>query len=445
MIKKCIFTIIIFLIILLCCKKTLNNNDVPLIKETDLEAKEIKKTKGIGVVNVDRLRFRSDNDLHSKTLRYLDKGIVVTILNKDYKRVRIGEMEDYWYQIEYDGITGWVFGYFLDIYSSYENAKIGAKKYIQLKTIDKKDNIIYYEDAINKNLFFLSNGKILQVIDGRKGIAKILKTQPGLIVVNYFFTKISSSIYYIAKSSSNLNGNGNLYFYDLNKKKNELILKDVYAADINEKNDIALVLSIQKSLKDNYWVIKSFDIKSKSNIKKITKIKQNRDSENLEDDIFSTTLQRELGSFVDLKMDKKANFIYFKPPEENQTYLISISNGDFIQVDIEQSPVYNIDSSQFITINSEQDIDGTGKYSIILKDKFSGMEKEIIRSQLYPISFSISPKKNFLAISMIDVNVQKDKYYPSSVYVLSLSTYSLIAISTEGESYQPKWSSTLLK
>ena len=130
---------------------------------------------------------------------------------------------------------------------------------------------------------------------------------------------------------------------------------------------------------------------------------------------------------------------------ENHTYLISLSNGDYIQVDIEQSTVYEVDSSQYISFVTEEDLDGKGIYSIILKDKYSGMEKEVIRSKLYPISFSISPKKSFLAISMIDVNVSKDKYYPSSIYVLSLSTYSLIPISTEGKSYQPKWSNTLLR
>ena len=100
------------------CKKE-NVNDIDdFNKKNILKAEEVKKSEKVGVVNVDRLRFRSDSDIHSKTLRYLDKGAIVTILEKDNMRVKIGEMEDYWYQIEYEGITGWVFGYFIDVYSS---------------------------------------------------------------------------------------------------------------------------------------------------------------------------------------------------------------------------------------------------------------------------------------------------------------------------------------
>ena len=433
------------MIIPLYCKKTDIDEDAFLKKENRLNNKEIRKAKGFGVVTVNSLRFRTDNDLHSKILRHLDKGVIVTVLNKDYNRVKIGEMEDYWCQIEYNGITGWVFGYFLDIYSSYENAQIGLKKQLQPITSDKEKTKMYYEDAINKNLFFLSNGKILQVIDGRKSITKILRTEPDLIVTNYFFTNHSSYLYYIAKYSNNLIGNGSLYLYNLNTERNKLIVKEVYTADINNEKKIVLILSLQKSTQSEYWIISLLNIESKSNIKEITRIKKNKKIESIENDPFSMTLSRELGSLVYLKLDEIGNFIYFRPPEEDQTYLISISNGEYIQVESKRSDVFNIDSSQFISISSDQDVNGKGIYSIVLKDKFSGMEKEIIRSNLYPINFSISSKKNFLGISMVDLNKLEKKYYLSSIYVLSLSTYSLITISTKGESYQPRWSNSLLR
>ncbi len=449
MIKKIkfiiIYSIILLIIFIFSCKKNNENKDVNLINEGILKAEDLKKTEKVGVVNVDRLRFRSDNDIHSKTLRYLDKGAIVMILKKDNNRVKVGEMEDYWYQIEYEGITGWVFGFFLDVYSSYESAKIGVKKYIEPSEVYENNIDLFLEDAINKNFFFLSNGKINQVIDVREKKVKIINTEPDLEIADYFFSSKSYNLYYIAKRSNNFNENGNLYYYNFENNSNNLITKNVFAADLNEKKDIILILSRLKTFNKQYWIIKIIDLEKESEVKDIAKIEQKKNIEISETDVFSLTFSRELGSFSYLELDENGNFIYFKPPEENLTYLISIANGDFIQIEKEQDPTYNIDSSQFITVNSDEDSNGKIIYNIILNDKFSGKQKEIISSKFYPINFSISPKKNYLGITMINLDKTINKYYSSSVYVLSLSTYSLIDISTESNSYQPKWSNRLLK
>ena len=427
------------------CKKE-NVNDIDdFNKKNILKAEEVKKSEKVGVVNVDRLRFRSDSDIHSKTLRYLDKGAIVTILEKDNMRVKIGEMEDYWYQIEYEGITGWVFGYFIDVYSSYDNAKISAKEYLESTNYDKNNIDLYFEDIVNKNLFFLSDGKINQVTDVKLKQTKVLETESDLDVIDYFFSNISNKLYYIAKRPNHFNDNGNLYYYNIEKNSSHLIAKNVFTADINEKKDIILILSKQKSFNKQYWIIKLLNLELQKEVKDITKIEQKRSNEISENDVFSMTLSRELGSFSYLELDEKSNFIYFKPPEEDLTYIISITNGNYIQVEKEQDSSFKIDSSQFISVNSQEDKTGIIMYSIILNDLFSGKQKEIISSRFYPLNFSISPKKNYLGITMIDMENKIDKYFSSYVYVLSLSTYSLIDISTGGKSYQPKWSNRLLK
>jgi len=433
--------IILIIFSLVGCKKTSEDINILLEKEPEILTKEIKSSEGYGVVNVDRLRFRADNDLHSKTLRYLDKGTIVSIIKKDNKRVKIGEMEDYWYQIEYNGITGWVFGYFLDIFSRYQNAEFAANLYKDSET--SKENFasdpLMNENSINNKLFFLSNGKILKVIDVVNGKAKLINTISGFIVTNYFFVNDPNLIYYIAKKEDSYNSNGILYTHDLKTGKNNYILKEVYAADINLKNSLILILT-QKSIKnDLFWAIRTIDIEKKNDLKEIAMIKKKKESEDLENDMFSKTLQREKGSLVNLKLDDNGNFIYFKPPEENQTYLISMSTGESIQIDAEEYKSYDIDDTRYVVIYSEGDESGIGLYSIVLKDKLSGMEKELVKSELYPLNISISPRKNFLAISMIDLNKISNNYHRSSIYVLSLSTYSLRAISTEGRSYQPKW------
>jgi len=439
----------IFLFTFTSCKKNESyKTEVFLNNSSKLKVEEIKKNFGVGVVNSDRLRLRSLNDLHSKTLRYLDKGAIVTILAKDNNRVRIDEIEDYWYNVEYEGIKGWIFGYYADIYSSLEDAKYGSSKYLNDNPADKftQTSSGYYEDAINKNLFFLLNGKIYQVIDGKKGNAKFIKTQTGLKVINFFFNETADKIYYIASPLKSSNDYGNLYLYDISSDENRVIHKSVYALSINSKDHRSIILTSKKDKSKTFWVLKYFDMKNFETIGDILFLpKADPPLEDATDDIFSLTLKRELGSLVYLEWDRKKNFLYFKPPEENQTYLISLSNNDSIKIDLEKRNTFDIDSSRYLAINSEEDGWGKNLYIITMKDRISGIEKEIIRSELYPINFCMSPRQIYIAISMISMKEVINGCFPSSIYVLSLSTYSLAPISTDGNSYQPKWSPTLLK
>jgi hypothetical protein len=435
-----LFTITTMIFLSSGCKKQDAGTDISLIKDLTKQDQNIKNSSGSGVVNVDRLRFRADNDLHAKTLRYLDKGTIVSVISKDEIPVKIGEMEDYWFQIEYDGIKGWVFGYFLDLYQTYDDALAGSKKYLDPNFSAIKDDNNYFDEAINNNLFFLSEGKILQVTDGKKGVAIKLKTLPDLAITNYFISDNGNNIFYIGKQSANLRGNGMLFRYNLPTERNFLLVKDVYMADLHEKKNQMILLSEQTAAKDKYWTVKISPIDNTSKIREIVKIKKNKDIEPLENDNYTMSLERELGSLVKINISENGSFIYFKPPEEAQAYLISISNGTYIQVDPEQLESFSIDENQSIFVKSEENDQEKPGYNIFLKDKVSGLEKEIYRSELYPLNFSLSPRKNFVAISMIDLNNIKDKYYSTSIYVLSLNSFSMIPISTESSSYQPRWS-----
>ena len=73
-------SITIFILFYSSCKKDNINNINNLDKKNILKAIEVKKAEKVGVVNVDFLKFRSDNDIHSKTLRHLHKGYIVTII-----------------------------------------------------------------------------------------------------------------------------------------------------------------------------------------------------------------------------------------------------------------------------------------------------------------------------------------------------------------------------
>jgi hypothetical protein len=420
------------------CRKSTEDN-IPLQKESHLKIQELKSSSGAGVVNVDRLRFRSDNDLHSKTLRYLDRGTIVEIIKRDKGRVRIGEMEDYWYQINYDGITGWVFGYYLDIYSTIDQARAGSKRFKSgLENSDESVNS--YEPGIDNALFFIRNGKLVQVINGEIGKAKVIATVPGTILTNYYFSSDRKTIYYIGKQSISSRENGTLYRYSIPEEKNTVLSKNIFAASYDPADDQFLTVSRQKSISRKNWLITILDVERKGQAGKTYTIPIQEESHEQAQDIFTNTLRREKGSLVTLEKDEKGEFIYFKPPEENQTYLISLTNGDYIQTDYDMDPAHRVDQARTLSIKTSVDYEGKSLYSVILTDIYSGMVKELITSPLFPISFTVSNYQNYVAISMVNTAIGQDAdIYPSSVYVLSLNTYAMIPISTDGISYQPGW------
>jgi hypothetical protein len=404
---------------------------------------ETKKTSGFGIINVDRLRLRADNDLHSKTLRYLDKGDIVRIIDKDNDRVRIDDMEDYWYEIEYNGITGWIFGYYVDLYSDYESARIGSGRYASSQSgIEKKP---VYEEPIADNLFFISNARLFRIPAGLSSEPVQLKSEDGYRIMNYFFTKRSRKLFYIASRSGNIDGNCNLYSYDFASKTNALLLKSIYTAYFDPDKNSIITAGIGKKMLDEYWIIGIFDLLKKEPVKEVIRFKKGHDEEIQKGDFFSRTLGRELGTLCYLEWNDKKNLIYFKPPEENQTYLVSTGDGSFIRIDVEKSNMFVIDSSKYLEMGSSLDKNGNTVYVITLKDKFSGIEKEISSSPLYPLNFSLSPKLNYVAITMADNGKTVNGCYSTSIYLLSLNNYSLSRLTFDNASYQPKWSYYPLK
>ena len=68
------------------------------------------------VLNDDRVRMREWPLLDAKHLAFLEEGEEVEVLDRSGIKVKIGDMEDYWYKIKRSGgQTGWSYGYFLDL------------------------------------------------------------------------------------------------------------------------------------------------------------------------------------------------------------------------------------------------------------------------------------------------------------------------------------------
>ena len=68
------------------------------------------------VLNDDRVRMREWPLLDAKHLAFLEEGEEVEVLDRSGIKVKIGDMEDYWYKIKRSGgQTGWSYGHFLDL------------------------------------------------------------------------------------------------------------------------------------------------------------------------------------------------------------------------------------------------------------------------------------------------------------------------------------------
>ena len=179
--------------------------------------------------------------------------------------------------------------------------------------------------------------------------------------------------------------------------------------------------------------------------KEIFKLERGEKSEELDTDIFSKTLKREYGSFSQIDYDDKSGIIYFKPPEENQTYLISMVDNSFKKVDIEKVNLFKLDISKYLQVYTVSNAQSEILYSLVLKDEYLSFEKEIIRSKFYPTSVNVSERLGYAVISMVSTDEIKYGCYAGSIYLLSLVTNSFLAISTDGLSYQPKWRYKIIK
>ena len=75
------------------------------------------------VVKASHVRLREKPDVESKALATLWRGSVLEIISREARKVVLEEEENYWYRINYDGLSGWVFGFNLDFYDSRSTAE----------------------------------------------------------------------------------------------------------------------------------------------------------------------------------------------------------------------------------------------------------------------------------------------------------------------------------
>ncbi len=87
----------------------------------------ISESERWAVIEAAYLRLRERPETDSRLVTTLWKGYVLEVLSRSSSKMYMDDLEDYWYQINYDGLQGWVFGSYLKIYDSHEEAEIGAR------------------------------------------------------------------------------------------------------------------------------------------------------------------------------------------------------------------------------------------------------------------------------------------------------------------------------
>lgn len=79
------------------------------------------------VVNNPLLRLREGPSIHDKALISLRGGYVVEIMKRSQTQDTVGDNTNYWYYINFRGLNGWVFGYYLTMFDSRQGAEQAAK------------------------------------------------------------------------------------------------------------------------------------------------------------------------------------------------------------------------------------------------------------------------------------------------------------------------------
>ena len=105
------------------------------------------------IVNDTKVRLRTEPNLESGTWAYLNTGDVVTVIDKSEEMQKIGDMEDYWYQIETVLFPdGWIYGAFLDEFVETEEYAVINWTDKAIEGVVRSTTGLYDTDIVKKEV-----------------------------------------------------------------------------------------------------------------------------------------------------------------------------------------------------------------------------------------------------------------------------------------------------
>ena len=116
-----LFCFFILFILISSCKnnEASNKNDWQI----DLPVTKIPQAINQWAINkYPFIKLRMEPTEESKIVYYLPIGAIIKVLKKDSELSSFDNEKNYWYNIDYEGETGWIFGSFIEVFNTYEEA-----------------------------------------------------------------------------------------------------------------------------------------------------------------------------------------------------------------------------------------------------------------------------------------------------------------------------------
>ena len=123
-----LFLFILFFILLSSCKKQDASTN-----SWHIELPETKIPQTINQWAINKyplIKLRMEPTEESRIVYYLPIGAIIKVLKKDSQLTSFDNEKNYWYNIDYEGETGWIFGSFIEVFNTYEEALIRSEDII---------------------------------------------------------------------------------------------------------------------------------------------------------------------------------------------------------------------------------------------------------------------------------------------------------------------------
>jgi hypothetical protein len=114
-----VFAVMMFLAGLSACRQ---QEEEPLTLELP-STPVLNVRSSWAVISSSHLRLRERPSVESSAVTTLWQNNVLEIISRDEKKQEVEGRSDFWYQVAYDGLQGWVFGAYLEMCESEAEAR----------------------------------------------------------------------------------------------------------------------------------------------------------------------------------------------------------------------------------------------------------------------------------------------------------------------------------
>jgi hypothetical protein len=207
-----------------------SKNDMTILKDTH------------GIVARGYSAMRIDPMVFAGVITHLKKGEIVEILDRSTTKTWVGKENDFWYKVRTkDGVSGWVFGQTITIYTSKNKIVMDkiASEFIDIEVAQVKKGIVgkwwstnEFGDFTDHCLEIYENNKYRSYMKNQEGEAIIGTYKIDLNINEILFSSGTSF-----KSNLDLVKRGNIFVIKRNMKDRELRFSRI-AVDLPAEPDM---------------------------------------------------------------------------------------------------------------------------------------------------------------------------------------------------------------